>query len=131
MPRANVPHQIEAEPDLERKVGDDERGAGGGDRVERLLRGRGFGADGEIGLVVDQCGEPAPKQGIGVDTMRMRRFSGVLPTGALDMDSVVLSRRGLTRKRVRRASLQLHVLRLHIGRTDKATSQTHSPPRKR
>ena len=42
-------------------------GRDGGDRIERLPRGRGFGADRKVGLAADKGREPAPKQGIGVD----------------------------------------------------------------
>lgn len=67
MARANFPHEIKAETFLKRKIGDDERGVGVDDRVERLLCGLGFGADSKIVLVVDQGREPAPQQRIRVD----------------------------------------------------------------
>ena len=64
---ANRSHEIEAEAPLERKVDDDEIGAGGLERIERFAPSCGLSADGEIGFVVDQGGEPSPQQGIGVD----------------------------------------------------------------
>jgi hypothetical protein len=45
MTGANFPHEIETEPLLEGKIGDDERRTGGGDRVERLLCGCCLGTD--------------------------------------------------------------------------------------